>query len=1312
MKGIRGTKRIRRKGQALSGARNNEAGFVMTWVIILMVVASLVIGPFLAFMMTGLQAAHSRDETMLEFYAADSGIEDATYKIQQNYSAATELSDDIFDDDTNIPVVDDVGNPADGTALFPDKGVILIGSELIYYTSKEPDAFIIDTTKGGSRGYGGTEAKEHDSGTAVTTGLPQGVGDTWLYSIADINNRQVDVTIEPLWILEGLEGITQLSDEIGDDDTNIPVDSTDGFPASGVVRIGDELIQYEAIDEENSELLVAPDGRGYDDTTASGHDAVAIVFLQSPLPSLPPELLVVGQVFDTTTKLTAAIDDNDSTIPVQSAASFPDATQADPRVILIGDESILYSGKTATQFTVYNDPGTPGLDGRGYDGTVAADHIAQATVTSGEMTYRIDFSYDNSQGSLNIDRIGTWLSRGFDYIPGSSNVGTTLRLGITAGATIIPVQSTDLFPDATEDNPDDDIIIAIEHEFIRISSVDRVNKQLSVYNDPGTPGLDGRGYNGTVAANHLTVGTPVTVEPQLVPHHGGTALEWSFNPVVDFTNLPRPVPLGGGSPPRDEFPIKRTITFRFSPARQPSGSFPWIRTTNTNLYLSWDTESTAYKITSTATELPNGTHTTLESYIAASKLTSRNTIQVFGDSRAIGNSLMKDTVPDPDHIKDALNSPFESTAKITDIPDGAKIEAAYLYWSAWKNSPDDIGNPETLTPAQLQALKELVDQATFKVGGAFQTQVTADRLQIEQRILSGSPEGWVYSAYKDVTDLLWPEPSKTITINPRATTQSATVTNTSTSSNSVSVKITPLSVPGGTGGRLLVNGSEISGATDYTLAASSSLTISSGTVLGNYAFSVYINDSSWSSSSRRVRVDTPSVTNILLGNYGSSGYNYQRQTYLLPLTTSLSGPQSATVTNTSSPSNSVSVKITPISVPSGTGGLLRVNGIEISGATDYTLAASSSLTISSGTVLGNYAFRVYINDSSWSSSSRRVRVDFPGLSSILLGNYGSSGYTYQRQVDFLPRLTTIQAVPQATITKMSLASAEVDVTDATPNNPADANNNITVDGDTVEAGQMKHYGPFIDTTPHTVAGVANDRQYKATITCTKGIVRVDYGSNSIILGEPGLRTTNGEYTVGYLEGITNDDINDSGSFAGWSLIVIYSNSAEYISEHPEEPVRLLYLYDDFRRVNQSSPPSYPSILSLSSTIGGFLAPENFHGRMTCFVGEGDPGSPYIGDSVKCNGLLLPRSPDGVNPQNDVWNSRSSGLAGVSIDGVDIDTFDVSDCIDDGASSATLEFFTGQDGWALVYIFLSFDTIPTVETGGSQLSIITFSLQGG
>jgi len=1192
MKGIRGTKRIRRKGQALSGARNNEAGFVMTWVIILMVVASLVIGPFLAFMMTGLQAAHSRDETMLEFYAADSGIEDATYKIQQNYSAATELSDDIFDDDTNIPVVDDVGNPADGTALFPDKGVILIGSELIYYTSKEPDAFIIDTTKGGSRGYGGTEAKEHDSGTAVTTGLPQGVGDTWLYSIADINNRQVDVTIEPLWILEGLEGITQLSDEIGDDDTNIPVDSTDGFPASGVVRIGDELIQYEAIDEENSELLVAPDGRGYDDTTASGHDAVAIVFLQSPLPSLPPELLVVGQVFDTTTKLTAAIDDNDSTIPVQSAASFPDATQADPRVILIGDESILYSGKTATQFTVYNDPGTPGLDGRGYDGTVAADHIAQATVTSGEMTYRIDFSYDNSQGSLNIDRIGTWLSRGFDYIPGSSNVGTTLRLGITAGATIIPVQSTDLFPDATEDNPDDDIIIAIEHEFIRISSVDRVNKQLSVYNDPGTPGLDGRGYNGTVAANHLTVGTPVTVEPQLVPHHGGTALEWSFNPVVDFTNLPRPVPLGGGSPPRDEFPIKRTITFRFSPARQPSGSFPWIRTTNTNLYLSWDTESTAYKITSTATELPNGTHTTLESYIAASKLTSRNTIQVFGDSRAIGNSLMKDTVPDPDHIKDALNSPFESTAKITDIPDGAKIEAAYLYWSAWKNSPDDIGNPETLTPAQLQALKELVDQATFKVGGAFQTQVTADRLQIEQRILSGSPEGWVYSAYKDVTDLLWPEPSKTITINPRATTQSATVTNTSTSSNSVSVKITPLSVPGGTGGRLLVNGSEISGATDYTLAA------------------------------------------------------------------------------------------------------------------------SSSLTISSGTVLGNYAFRVYINDSSWSSSSRRVRVDFPGLSSILLGNYGSSGYTYQRQVDFLPRLTTIQAVPQATITKMSLASAEVDVTDATPNNPADANNNITVDGDTVEAGQMKHYGPFIDTTPHTVAGVANDRQYKATITCTKGIVRVDYGSNSIILGEPGLRTTNGEYTVGYLEGITNDDINDSGSFAGWSLIVIYSNSAEYISEHPEEPVRLLYLYDDFRRVNQSSPPSYPSILSLSSTIGGFLAPENFHGRMTCFVGEGDPGSPYIGDSVKCNGLLLPRSPDGVNPQNDVWNSRSSGLAGVSIDGVDIDTFDVSDCIDDGASSATLEFFTGQDGWALVYIFLSFDTIPTVETGGSQLSIITFSLQGG
>ena len=67
----------------------------------------------------------------------------------------------------------------------------------------------------------------------------------------------------------------------------------------------------------------------------------------------------------------------------------------------------------------------------------------------------------------------------------------------------------------------------------------------------------------------------------------------------------------------------------------------------------------------------------------------------------------------------------------------------------------------------------------------------------------------------------------------------------------------------------------------------------------------------------------------------------------------------------------------------------------------------------------------------------------------------------------------------------------------------------------------------------------------------------------------------------------------------------------------------------------------------------------------------------------------------------------SGLAGENIDGIDIDTFDVSGTISQGDTAATLTFETGQDGWALIYIFLSFDTVPSTDTDEIPVGIITF-----
>jgi len=102
MKGMRWGKRSWWGSRGFS--RENEAGFVLAWVMILMMVSGLVIGPFLGFMLTGLRASYSSADTMALFYAADSGIEDAAYKVQAEYSVTTQLDGNISPGDTTITV--------------------------------------------------------------------------------------------------------------------------------------------------------------------------------------------------------------------------------------------------------------------------------------------------------------------------------------------------------------------------------------------------------------------------------------------------------------------------------------------------------------------------------------------------------------------------------------------------------------------------------------------------------------------------------------------------------------------------------------------------------------------------------------------------------------------------------------------------------------------------------------------------------------------------------------------------------------------------------------------------------------------------------------------------------------------------------------------------------------------------------------------------------------------------------------------------------------------------------------------------------
>jgi hypothetical protein len=173
----------------------------------------------------------------------------------------------------------------------------------------------------------------------------------------------------------------------------------------------------------------------------------------------------------------------------------------------------------------------------------------------------------------------------------------------------------------------------------------------------------------------------------------------------------------------------------------------------------------------------------------------------------------------------------------------------------------------------------------------------------------------------------------------------------------------------------------------------------------------------------------------------------------------------------------------------------------------------------------------------------------------------------------------------------------------------------------------------------------------------------------------------------------------SWSYAGWSLVIIYSSA--------EEDAHQLYLYDDFGHAHEST---------LHYVMEGFLAPSDAEGYVSYFAGEGDEHitNDYIefkGESDTEWHYLY----GGVNPQFNVMNGMSSGLDEAFIDGVDIETFKVAGTdagdphyLTEGDTSAELKITTHGDGWDLVYVILSFRTVPGTEAGLFPVRIITYT----
>ncbi len=212
------------------------------------------------------------------------------------------------------------------------------------------------------------------------------------------------------------------------------------------------------------------------------------------------------------------------------------------------------------------------------------------------------------------------------------------------------------------------------------------------------------------------------------------------------------------------------------------------------------------------------------------------------------------------------------------------------------------------------------------------------------------------------------------------------------------------------------------------------------------------------------------------------------------------------------------------------------------------------------------------------------------------------------------------------------------------------------------------------------------------------------------VGENENRTGNGKYTVGEVQADTDHDL----SYAGWSLIVVYSS--------PATAGHYLYLRDVFA-FNPGTVTGVNLDFDGDGDPGGditnFVIPdpiknkdgvitEAVAAKLTCFVGEGDEwrtGGEYVRITGQKSGKEKYLSND-KSPWNNVWNGKSPGM---SIDGVDIDTFEVlwsEGILMPKDNKLHLDMYSGGyygDAYNLVYLILSVRS-ETV-TGGTAYYVI-------
>jgi len=267
---------------------------------------------------------------------------------------------------------------------------------------------------------------------------------------------------------------------------------------------------------------------------------------------------------------------------------------------------------------------------------------------------------------------------------------------------------------------------------------------------------------------------------------------------------------------------------------------------------------------------------------------------------------------------------------------------------------------------------------------------------------------------------------------------------------------------------------------------------------------------------------------------------------------------------------------------------------------------------------------------------------------------------------------------------------------------------------TVQHAAYDRYGTALSPA-QAVVPPPPDTQVGDTYACFDDVTQLLTGNGTYTgnTGDGQYAVGNVTFTTGLESGSGVGDWNQK-CFAGWSLIVLY--------ESPTQTAHQFYLYDPIHLPNYdpvTNPDACPFQVALDSqktfNLTDFYPPAGtVSGRLTYFVGEGDPG--LKGDSVGFKGVSQtsytplhdPNSTDPNDDPNNVMNSKSSN----GDMGIDIDTYNILAQVGND-TAANVQLSTTDDRWYLTYMILSFKTnvVPPPDYSFNVASI-TYQYQLG